>query len=696
MHKGHMTSFETAVDNFDLADLINVTEVQCMMDNLYKFSHIPMSIVDRNGKLLVGVGWQKICTDFHRINPETCKNCLESDLTLTAGIEKGQFRLYKCKNGMWDMATPIYIGDSQMGNLFIGQFFFEDENIDLNYFRLQASRFNFNATEYLEALKEVPFISKENLESAKLFFIKLADSLSQLSYSNITLVKALGEKEKAERLLEENRVHLERSQEIAHLGSWKADHINNSLTWSDEVYRIFGSVKGNLLPNYEEFLNVVHPDDRDLVNNAYKGSIKDNRNTYEIEHRIIRRDSGEIRFVHEKCEHLKDESGRIICSIGMIHDITDRKKTEESLIESKLKLNLALENGRIGIWEWNLLTDELTIDQRIERMAGIKTGSLVKAHEAVQEYVHEDDVLHLKKSVRTSIEKKLPLETVFRIKSNNGTVRYVRVKGFVASDGEDKPVSISGVSFDITDLQEETNKLVSKLNEDLLRSNKELERFAYIASHDLQEPLRMVSGFSQMLLKNYSDKLDNNANEYISYIVDGASRMSDLLNDLLEYSRVNSNGRAIQPCNLNEILEIVKKTLSFKIAESKAVILSDELPTVVANRNQMIQLFQNLLSNSIKFSTGTPRIQISSKSEKACYVISVKDEGIGIDKKYFDKIFQIFHRLMPRDEYEGTGIGLAICKRIVEKHDGRIWVESRLGEGSTFTFSIAKYTFEDV
>lgn len=321
-----------------LSEIINVEEIQTMMDKFYGFARIPMAIIDQEGNVLVGVGWQDVCTKFHRVNPESCRNCIESDLQLTNGIKEGEFLLYKCKNGMWDMATPIIIGEKQMGNLFIGQFFFEDEKIDYTYFKSQAAIYNFDEKEYITALEKVPHLRSEDLENAKGFFVLLAHSLSQLGYSNLQLSRLISDSNKAEKSLSESKARLEKSEEIAHLGSWELDLAENRLSWSSEVYRIFGLEPGEFKATYEAFLQAVHPDDRTAVENAYSGSLQENRDTYEIEHRIIREKTGEIRFVHEKCEHFRDFTGQIIKSVGMVHDITEQKKVEMGLIENELRL----------------------------------------------------------------------------------------------------------------------------------------------------------------------------------------------------------------------------------------------------------------------------------------------------------------------------------------------------------------------
>jgi PAS domain S-box-containing protein len=673
MITGNTLPFAQDIENIELSALINVADIQCIIDNFYRFSKIPMAIIDCNGNILVKTGWQRICVEFHRKNPDTCRNCIESDMHLTDGIPRGEFKLYKCRNGMWDMATPLFIGPRKIGNLFIGQFFFEGETIDYNYFKLQAELYNFNRTEYLNALEKVPFLSKEDLVSAKIFLTKLADSFSQLSYTNIKL--------------EESKVRLERTQAIAHLGSWELDVVNNHLSWSEEVYRIFGFPSGISI-TYVDFLNTVHPDDRNLVAGAYSGSIENQNDRYEIEHRIIRKNTGELRFVHEKCQHNRDESGKIVSSIGMVLDITERKNAEKELLDHKIKLNLALEKGKIGLWEWDLKTDELILDERMEKMFGIKPGSFGKTYQAFESLIHEEDVSRVRKTVNKTLNKNILGETIFRSKSKKGITKFISFKPFVNKDHKGNPENMIGVCFDVTGLQEGTEKLVLKLNEELLRSNQELERFAYVASHDLQEPLRMVTSFTQLLSMQYGDQLDARARDYINYAVDGTKRMYELLNGLLTYSRIQTKGRSFNNVDLAKVLEITLRNLALKIEESKAEIQSEELPVVVADEIQMVQLFQNLIANSIKFSTGIPRIFIESKEEKNKVIITVRDEGIGIEPQYFEKIFQIFQRLMPRDKYEGTGIGLAVCKRIVERHGGNIWLESEPGKGSTFRFTI--------
>lgn len=237
-------------------------------------------------------------------------------------------------------------------------------------------------------------------------------------------------------------------------------------------------------------------------------------------------------------------------------------------------------------------------------------------------------------------------------------------------------------------LAEQARKLQQAL-EELQHSNAELEQFAYVASHDLQEPLRMVASYCQLLQRRYQAKLDQNANEFIGFAVEGAKRMQSLINDLLLYSRVGTKGKAFAPTSLEQVLDDTLANLTVAIEEAKAEISYGPLPTVMGDPTQLLQLFQNLIGNAIKFRReARVRITIDARHEDGQWLISVSDNGIGIDPQYAERIFMIFQRLHTREQYPGTGIGLSVCKKIVERHGGRIWVEPGPIEGSVFKFSL--------
>jgi light-regulated signal transduction histidine kinase (bacteriophytochrome) len=236
-----------------------------------------------------------------------------------------------------------------------------------------------------------------------------------------------------------------------------------------------------------------------------------------------------------------------------------------------------------------------------------------------------------------------------------------------------------------------TNEKLKQKTEELVHSNKELEQFAYVASHDLQEPLRTVTSYVQLLARRYQNRFDSDAEEFINFALDGATRMHTLINGLLAYSRVGTQGKPFEPTNCETILQQSLGNLKMTMEETGAVVTHDSLPTVMADNLQLGQLFQNLIGNAIKFhGDQPPRVLVSVRSDGYQWIFSARDNGIGIAPEFTERIFLIFQRLHGKEKYPGTGIGLAVCKKIVECHGGHIWVESEVGKGATFYFTLPR------
>lgn len=331
-----------------------------------------------------------------------------------------------------------------------------------------------------------------------------------------------------------------------------------------------------------------------------------------------------------------------------------------------------------------------------------RIGLLNSAFEQLTGYTKEE--LHTIdwSTTLTPIEwREIEQEKVDKINRTGQPVRYE--KEYIRKDGSRVPVELlASVTYDmegnpayyysfitdITDRKEAEQTIETTMNE-LKHSNKELEQFAYITSHDLREPLRMITSFLQLLERRYKDQLDEDANEFIGFAVDGAKRLDAMTNDLLQYSKITSEKREIKPVNFEDVLKQALTNLTVQIKENNAIITHDQLPIIDGDEQLKIQLFQNLISNSIKYrSQETPKIHISAIKENNQYLFSFKDNGIGMSPEHVKKIFTIFQRLHTREEYEGTGIGLAIAQKIVHQQGGQIWAESEPGKGSTFYFTI--------
>jgi PAS domain S-box-containing protein len=305
-----------------------------------------------------------------------------------------------------------------------------------------------------------------------------------------------------------------------------------------------------------------------------------------------------------------------------------------------------------------------------------------------QKVHHPDYVKSVTEDWSTKIKEGKPYDNIFPLKGKDGSFRWFLTRITPIRDEQGTLTRWFGTNTDITERINREEELESTM-EELKYSNKELEQFAYITSHDLREPLRMITSFLQLLERRYKDQLDKDANEFIAYAVDGAKRLDAMTNDLLHYSKITNEKREIIPVNFEHVLEHTLTNLKVQIEENNAIITHDPLPTIKGDEQLKIQLFQNIIGNAIKYrSQKTPKIHISATKEGNQYLFSIKDNGIGMSNKHLEKIFTIFQRLHTHEEYDGTGIGLAIAQKIVNQQGGQIWAESILGKGTTFYFTI--------
>jgi PAS domain S-box-containing protein len=397
----------------------------------------------------------------------------------------------------------------------------------------------------------------------------------------------------------------------------------------------------------------------------------------EIKHR-----DGSITPVLYNASVYQDESGEVIGVFAAARDITQRQKAEEKI----RSLANAVESSNDAIITESLDGIIVSWNKGAEQIYGYSAEEILGKNVSILE--PDNFKGEIKQLIEeTKQEEKIQYHETLRLKKD-GTIINVSITISPIFDSSGQFVAISCIARDITKAKEADELLKFKL-EELARSNAELEQFAYISSHDLQEPLRMITSYLQLLQRRYQGNLDDKADKYIHFAVDGASRMQNLIQDLLEYSRVTRISREFETTDCELILNKVLLNLTVVIKENKATVSHGPLPEVMADSTQLVQIFQNLILNGIKFHREeAPEIHISAEKIANEWSFSVQDNGIGIDPQYSKRIFEIFKRLNSRERYQGTGIGLAICKKIVEGHGGRIWVESELGKGSTFYFTL--------
>ena len=469
-------------------------------------------------------------------------------------------------------------------------------------------------------------------------------------------------------------------------GVWDWNPATGSNYMSPQWKALLG-FKNDELPNLQtSFFSRIHPDDVALVRESVRLHTEENR-PYCVELRLRCKDES-YRWFESRGEAVRDEAGKVVRMVGAMSDITERKRAEEELSLVSNRLRLATRAASIGVWDFDPVNNVLIWDDQMFRVYGIPREKFSGAYEAWQATVHPEDLPREMERVQMALRGEKDFDSEFRIIWPDKSIHYIKADASVFCDPSGTAIRMIGTNWDITAQKRAEEELAHTVAE-LARSNADLAQFASVASHDLQEPLRAVAGCVELLQRRCHDKLDAQAAEWIRLTVEGAKRMQSLIRDLLAYSRVGSRGKSFEPTDAGAALELALVNLATAIRESGAVITHDPLPSLTADPTQLAQLFQNLIGNALKFcKERSPEIHVGARPEGGGWTFSVRDNGFGIEPQYRERIFVIFQRLHTRTEYPGTGIGLAICQRMVERHGGRIWVESEPGKGSTFYFTI--------
>lgn len=494
-------------------------------------------------------------------------------------------------------------------------------------------------------------------------------------------------------------------------GLWDWNVITDEVYYSRRFKAILGYQDGEIANEFSEFESRLHPADRDRTLATLKQHLSQ-KTPYDVEYRL-RTKQGSYCWIYARGQAIWNESGQPTRMAGSITNITERKQTEDRLKDSLKELadvKFALDRSSIlAITDAQGRIDEVN-DQFCE-ISGYGRSELIgKTHRLINSGHHPAEFFQ---AMWQTITHGNIWQGEIKNRAKDGSFYWVDTTIVPIVGDAGQLLQFVAIRNDITErkqaeaalrqlndelerqVQARTQELERRAQE-LERSNAELEQFAYVASHDLQEPLRTVSSFTELLAQEYGDRLDGEAEEYIEFIVDGALRMQQLVKDLLLFSRVNSRGKAFAPTVCKTVLERVLSNLQFAIIQSEGQITHDPLPDVYADESQVQQLLQNLISNALKFRAEAPphvHISATENAENADqpsggWTFCVSDNGIGIEPEYREQIFEIFQRLHSRRIYAGTGIGLAICRKIVQRHGGQIWVEDSAEKGAAFYFTL--------
>ncbi|MBX3051655.1 MAG: PAS domain-containing protein [Caldilineaceae bacterium] len=555
----------------------------------------------------------------------------------------------------------------------------------------------------------------------EVWFVPLAQNHLAAIFENTT------ERKQIERDLIASKHDLSEAQALAHLGSWVWNISTNRLAWSDELYRIYGYEPEEAELSFDFYMEHIHPSDREVVQQTIAHTLKTGK-SFNYYHRIVTA-TADVRIVHARgqLETQEDKNGerRPVQMWGTAQDVTEQRLIEEASRRNGIKLAQALSLSKMGHWDLDLTSNQVDISAELAPIFGLGSQATQLQFSEFIDLIHPDDRGSMQAALNEAIEKHSLLRITFRILLSDGSERGIEGIGTLVLDESGKPASMWGTGQDVT----EHLRLESQLRHNAVQleaSNRELQDFAYIASHDLQEPLRKISAFGDRLVQVNQDKLDERSLDYLNRMQDAAHRMQTLINDLLTLSRVTTRGRSFTSVDLNRVAEGVLRDLERQIESSGGQVEIGPLPTITADRAQMQQLFQNLISNGLKFHReDTPPVvrvfveaasgtadpngvsesngagashqngeteakAIDMPTHLAMVTIVVEDNGIGFDSRYTDKIFQPFQRLHGRNSYEGTGIGLAITRKILERHSGSITAQSEVGVGTRFVLTLPK------
>jgi len=504
-------------------------------------------------------------------------------------------------------------------------------------------------------------------------------------------------RKQAEETLLESMDRLSKTQELAHLGSWDLDIHTRQLIWSDEVYRIFGVLPNEFAATLEAFLEFVHPEDRDLVSSAYFSSVQENRDSYEVEHRIIRKHTCEIRYLYEKCEHIRNISGIIVRSVGMVLDITDRMRMEENLRRSEGLLRLVADN--LPAYVAYVSAPDLRylfVNQKYEVSFQLPREQIIG--QPVSNILSHSNFEFARQYIDRALNgETCSYENTFNVAEGE---RWIQVNYVPDKDKTGKVNGIVILNHDVT-MRKQAEAEIKLLNTELEHrvkertiqlenANKELEAFSYSVAHNLRSPLRGIDGWSMALLEDYDHLFDKKGREYLGRVRSEAQRMGDLIDDLLKLSRLTLVPIRKVEVDMTDLVQTIVNQIALSHRDRQFEFIIEPGLVVTADLSMLQIVLTNLLDNALKF-TGRkpiPRIEFGKSEIDGRTVFFIRDNGAGFDKAHSKNIFIAFHRMHKQSDFPGSGIGLAIVKGIISRHDGSIWAESKPGEGATFYFTV--------
>jgi len=677
-------NIETSQPDFadiELTDVIDAPALQEMMDDYYALTGVGVGIIDLKGKVLVSTGWQDICSHFHRAVPESCTFCHESDILLSSGVPPGTYKEYRCKNNMRDVVTPIMLGNRHIGNIFLGQFLYDDEELDYDLFRAQARHFGYDEAEYLAALDRIPRWNRETVRKSLKFYSKLAQMISKANYHNVILADTLAKREQAEET------------------AWLMNHVFHSSIAANSIAGLDGVItecNAAFLKvwGYESKDEVVGQHIADLLcdsNEAAAILAALNRTGVWEGEFSAKRSGGSTFIAYGMATEVRNVKGDVISYQSSCLDITERKQVEAALRESEAKFSRIFRSAP------SILTISTLDDGRF--------FDVNETFEELMGYGREETIGHT--SVEIGLWDSPTRNSVIQMLHEQGKVRGIEVPmrqkngdlrfGLMSAE----PIEINGkqrlmvLVNDITDRkQAEADLIQAKAAADAANIAK--SQFLATMSHEIRTPMNGVIGMLELLQHT---ELSHEQFEYTENAKKSGIELVHLLNDILDISKIEAEKVELEQSafDLHALVSDSINLLSLHAREKglklTSVIDADVPENLRGDTGRVRQIITNLVSNAIKFtSKGSVTLHIRKDTENEQFAtlrFQVRDSGIGIAPDKREQIFEPFTQAdsSTTRRYGGTGLGLAICKRLALLMGGRIGVESVEGEGSTFWFT---------
>ena len=660
-----------------LADIIDAEAVQTMMDDFYALTGIGVAILDIQGERLVATGWQDICTQFHRVHPDSNRNCLESDTQLSRGVKPGEFKVYKCRNNMWDIATPIVVGGEHLGNLFLGQFFFEDEQPDHETFRTQAQSYGFDEDAYLSALDRVPRWSRETIDQVMAFYARLSNLLSTLSYSNIKLARTLTERQRMEMALRESEARYRSYVENAPYGVFIVDETGRYLDVNPAACQITGYSESELLSM--GIPDIVAPDYRNQGMSHFEQLLQEGWAEGELP---FQHESGEIQWWSVVATQLSENR-----FLGFTNDVTERRRSEERLRLMADMLDVA--------------PSSITVHDFTGRFLYANDRSFILHGYAPDEFMALNlcDV-DVPESAEL-IEERMQIideqgEALFEVAHFHKDGSRIPMEVYVKKVEWAGTPAVLSIGRDITErkrAEEEQERLQSQLVQ--AQKMEAVGRLAGGVAHDFNNMLQSILGYSSIALREV--RPGGLLHESLSEIQKAGQRSADLTRQLLAFARRQTIAPKV--LDLNDTVAGMLKMLRRLIGEGidLAWMPGANLWNICIDPSQVDQILANLMVNARDAMHGRGRVTIETRNfvpdagfrvehpefQPGQYVsMMISDDGSGMDEGTMSNIFDPF--FTTKEEGRGTGLGLATVYGIVKQNEGYIHVTSELGVGSRF------------